>query len=105
MRKIVRTKEFNFFIDLIDCNDCSIFEISAICILDNTKSCITNHNFIISELLNRYIKTNDFESSIEINKSVGIKIYDKAIKAFNDAEWLNLLNKELYNDRDAGEWS
>ncbi len=104
MKKIIETKFYSFSINLIRNENIYHFEIIANCIFDNTKSSITNLNFIISEIIEPIIKFEDYESTIIVNKYDGIKIYNETIKLFNDTEWINYLEIKLQEDKEAGEW-
>ncbi len=84
-------------------NNCT-FEIIAKCNIKKIKSKITNLNFMISQLIEPFIEFEDYESTINVNKNTGHKIYEEAIILFNDNRWMDKLYLELQDDRDVGEW-
>ncbi len=105
MKLIVNTMLYSFSINLERINNMCLFEIIAINNSNNTKSSITNLNFIISELLGPIISFEDYESSIQINTNIGNKIYNKSVELFNDSNWLLCLFNALEDDIEAGAWS
>ncbi|OFY94013.1 MAG: hypothetical protein A3K10_18050 [Bacteroidetes bacterium RIFCSPLOWO2_12_FULL_31_6] len=105
MKSIIKTKPFNFSINLIEIENYCSFEIIAVSNNNKTKSSITNLNFIISELIEPIIAFENYESTIQINKNIGNGIYNNSIKLFNDSEWLNYLFNVLEDDITAGEWA
>jgi hypothetical protein len=104
MKTIIKTQPYNFVIELAEENNYYTFEIIAKCNVKKIKSRITNVNFIISQLISPFIKFEDYESTIDVNKRTGRKIYRDAITLFNDDRWMNKLYLELQDDREAGEW-
>jgi hypothetical protein len=105
MKKSIKTQLYNFTITLIASKSYSYFEINAFCNLEKAKSCITNLNFIISELIEPIVVFEDYETTVDVDKNIGIVIYNKALELFSDADWLNCLFVHLEDDRDAGQWS
>ena len=104
MKKTVKAKSYLFYIHLREDKAMGYFEIIANCIVDKTKSSITNLNFIIAEIIEPIIKFDDYETTIIVDKNIGREIYNKSIELFNDLEWLNQLERELEEDKSGGEW-
>ena len=105
MKTKIKTNLYLFSIYLREIKGKFDFEIRAICMSDGTKSRITNLNFIISELLEPTVTLEGYETTIQLDKNTGNKIYFEAIQLFNDYEWIQQLFIELEDDRNAGEWS
>lgn len=99
------TEKHSFSIELKESNNKTYFEIIATDLIKNTKSSITNLNFIISELIEPIVQLKDYETLIVVNKNGGIKIFEEAIKLFKDTEWINLLELKLQEDKEIGGWS
>jgi hypothetical protein len=90
---------------ILDANDslCA-FEIIARDKLNNTKSTITNINWILSELITPIIQLENYETTIYASKEVFSNLYSNAVDSFRDKEWITYLEKELEKDKKNGEW-
>ena len=105
MQKKISTELYDFRI-LLECEqDNYSFELLAYDKVNKTKSNITNLNFIISELIEPIVLFEDYESTIEVNKYKGNKLYNKTIEYLNDKKWIDSLLNKLADDQLAGVWS
>ncbi|MCF8239773.1 MAG: hypothetical protein K9J16_00195 [Melioribacteraceae bacterium] len=81
------------------------FEILSLYTAKNQRSAITNLNFIIAELIFPVIETTDIDTTIFLNKTSGIKLFQESILAFKNKYWINLLEEKLDEDRNYGGWN
>ena len=105
MQKRISFKEYNFRIILEGEKDDYSFEIIAYDKVNNTKSSITNLNFIISELIEPITSNEDYESFIDVNKKKGKEMFNRTIEHFNDEKWFSHLIDKIEEDKLAGVWS
>lgn len=94
------------FIVVLEKNDNNYsFEILSSYNRTQQDSTITNVNFIISELIYEIIQTNDIDTTINLNKIDGIKLFRKSIASFKVKSWIKSLEKALDEDRNLGGWN
>lgn len=105
MKKIIITEKHMFNIELKECSDKSCFEIVATDLSNNTKSTITNLNFIISEIIEPILNLDDYDSTLFINHGIGKELFLSSTNSFSDKGWVKLLELKLQEDKEEGKWS
>lgn len=101
----VFTEKHTFSIVLEVSNNKTYFEIIATDLTKNTKSSITNLNFIISELIEPIYKIEDYESIFMINNEIGKNLFFSSVNSFSNKEWVKYLEVMIENDKQEGEWN
>ncbi len=105
MRKKIVSNRYSFLIELANGEKENFFQILCLCKKENSKSAITNLNFIISELLSPTINNTDIDSILRINIIEGAKLFERAVTSFKNKSWVTALEKSLDEDRTLGGWN
>jgi hypothetical protein len=96
MNKRFKGNNYDYIVDL---SDADYFEIVAIRKKDKQKSAVTNLNCIIGEIIEPILKTNNVaDSSIKVNQSLGIQLFNLTEKVLSDKSWVAYLEKNLDED-------
>jgi hypothetical protein len=105
MKKKISGNRYSFLIEFVNSGKEYIFQILCLYKEENTKSTITNLNFIISELIIPILKTSDIDSIVSLNRIKGNKLFIKSISSFKNKSWIAALEKSLDEDRTLGGWN
>src|SRR5437867_2856454 len=105
MQEKITGNNYSYIIKLFDEGRKSCFEILCKHKKSNRKSGIANLNFILSNIISLVVDEEEVgDSSVEVSKTQGRKLFDTALSCFKDKSWLQYLESELDTDRMCGEW-
>ncbi len=105
MRTKIFSNRYEFLIELQQYNDEYYFEIFSLYKVTNQKSIVTNLNFIMSELVFPVLETTDIDTTISLNRTRGIKLFQESVLSFRNKYWIKLLEEKLDEDRNYGGWN